>query len=62
MEKSLNKYISETGFCSRREADQFIEQGRVTINRIEATKGNRVNEGDDVRLDGEKVKTKKVRV
>ena len=62
MEKSLNKYISETGFCSRREADQFIEQGRVTINGIEATKGNRVNEGDDVRLDGEKLKTKKAPV
>ena len=62
MEKSLNKYISETGFCSRREVDQYIEQGRVTINGIEATKGNRVNEGDDVRLDGEKLKTKKAHV
>ena len=58
MEKSLNKYISETGFCSRREADKFIEQGRVTINGIEATKGNRVAEGDDVRVDGERLKTK----
>lgn len=62
MEKSLNKYISETGFCSRREADHYIEQGRVTINGIEATKGNRVMENDDVRVDGEKLKTKKAPV
>jgi 23S rRNA pseudouridine2604 synthase len=32
--KRLNKYISETGFCSRREADKLIEEGRVTINGI----------------------------
>ena len=59
MEKSLNKYISESGFCSRREADHYIEQGRVTINGIEATKGNRVMENDEVRIDGEKIKTSK---
>ena len=62
MEKSLNKYISETGFCSRREADNYIEQGRVTINGIEAFKGNRVIEGDEIRIDGEKLKTKKTAV
>ena len=28
----INKFLSETGFCSRREADRLIEQGRVTIN------------------------------
>ena len=62
MEKSLNKYISETGFCSRREADTYIEQGRVTINGVEATKGNRVMENDEVRVDGEKLKRKKIPV
>ena len=62
MEKSLNKYISETGFCSRREADNYIEQGRVTINGIEATKGNRIVESDEVRVDGEKLKTSKAPV
>ncbi len=62
MEKSLNKYISETGFCSRREADHYIEQGRVTINGVEATKGNRVMEHDEVKIDGEKLKTKKAPV
>lgn len=58
MDKSLNKYISETGFCSRREADKFIEQARVSINGNIAIKGNRVQEADVVEIDGEPVKTK----
>lgn len=59
MEISLNKYISETGFCSRREADELIEQCRVTINGKDAFKGNRVNENDVVLIDGEPLKKKK---
>ena len=55
MDKSLNKYISETGFCSRREADKLIEQGRVSINDNISIKGNRVNDGDTVQVDGEPV-------
>ncbi len=58
MEVSLNKYISESGFCSRREADKYIEQCRVTINGLDANKGNRVKLGDDVRIDGERIKKK----
>jgi len=58
MEVSLNKYISESGFCSRREADKYIEQYRVTINGQDANKGNRVKLGDDVRIDGERIKKK----
>ena len=58
MDKSLNKYISETGFCSRREADKYIDAARVTINNQIATKGNRVNPGDIVEIDGEPVKQK----
>ncbi len=50
---SLNKYISSTGICSRREADQWIDAGRVTINGRLARTGNRVMEGDKVLLDGE---------
>lgn len=50
---SLNKHISDTGFCSRREADEYIAQGRVTINDELAVSGNRVYEGDVVELDGE---------
>jgi 23S rRNA pseudouridine2604 synthase len=48
----LNKYISETGVCSRREADRWIEAGRVTINEQPATLGTVVHEGDVVRVDG----------
>ena len=59
MDVSLNKYISDTGFCSRREADKYIEQCRVSINGKDAHKGNRVKEGDDVRVDGEPLKKKK---
>ena len=58
MDKSLNKYISETGFCSRREADNYIDQGRVTINDNVAIKGNRVMPGDVVEIDGEPLKKK----
>ena len=59
MDTSLNKYISESGFCSRREADKYIEQCRVTINGKDAHKGNRVKDGDEVRVDGEIIKKKK---
>lgn len=62
MDTSLNKYISETGFCSRREADKYIEQLRVTINGKEATKGNRVKENDVVLVDGEPIKKKQTAV
>jgi 23S rRNA pseudouridine2604 synthase len=51
-DKSLNKYISETGICSRRAADKLIEEGRVTINQQVARKGNRVTENDHVEIDG----------
>lgn len=56
---SINKFISETGFCSRREADKYIETGRVTINEKEAKKGNRVEVNDIVRIDGEFLQSKK---
>lgn len=50
---SLNKYISQTGFCSRREADKLIESGRVTLNGSVAKSGNRVTPGQQVLVDGE---------
>lgn len=53
---SVNKYISNSGYCSRREADVYIEEGRVTINDMEATKGNRVYPDDEVAVDGEILK------
>ncbi|GLR72961.1 23S rRNA pseudouridine(2604) synthase RluF [Agaribacter marinus] len=50
--KRLNKYISETGVCSRREADKYIEQKRVTINGKLPELGTKVMHGDKVALDG----------
>lgn len=58
---SLNKYISATGFCSRREADEYIAQERVTINDKPARTGARVGAGDVVAIDGERIKAKKDR-
>lgn len=55
---SLNKYISSTGICSRREADKWIEAGRIKINRQVAQKGNRVSPGDKVTIDGKPIKSK----
>ena len=55
----LNKYISETGACSRREADKWIEQGRVTCNGVAAVLGTQVNDGDEVCIDGKPVGAKK---
>lgn len=51
----LNKYISETGFCSRREADKFIDQGRVTIDGAKAETGMRVSKGQTVKVDGKPI-------
>jgi len=49
----LNKYISESGMCSRREADRYIEQGNVYINGKRATVGDQVLPGDTVKVNGQ---------
>ena len=59
---SLNKFISERGYCSRREADKLIDSGKVTINGIVARKGNRVSEGDTVKIDKKVLRLKNERV
>ena len=58
----LNKYISETGVCSRREADKWIEAGRVTLNGRPASLGTQVADGDEVRVDGDSIGAKKKQV
>lgn len=55
----LNKFISETGVCSRREADKWIEAGRVTCNGQPAGLGTKVAEGDEICVDGAPVGAKK---
>jgi len=51
----LNKYISETGICSRREADAWIAAGRVRVNGAPAELGTQVDEGDVVEVDGKPI-------
>ena len=58
----LNKFLSETGLCSRREADAWIESGRVQVNGTTAVLGTQVADGDEVRLDGQPVVRKPERV
>ncbi len=53
----INKYISNAGFCSRREADKLVEDARVTINDDLALSASRVMAGDIVAIDGEKLKS-----
>lgn len=48
----INKYFSEVGYCSRREADKLIEKKQVTINGKLAEMGSKVSPGDEVRLNG----------
>ncbi|MCR4841181.1 MAG: pseudouridine synthase [Lachnospiraceae bacterium] len=58
----INKYLSESGICSRRAADKLIEEGKVTVNGITADLGTRVSEDDLVELDGKAVKPVKKKV
>ncbi|EQB2596751.1 23S rRNA pseudouridine(2604) synthase RluF [Aeromonas salmonicida] len=54
----LNKYISESGICSRREADRFIEQGQVFINGKRAGIGDQVFAGDLVKVNGQVIEAR----
>lgn len=60
LQKRLNKFISETGYCSRREADKLIEQGRVTVNGQLPELGTKVTSEDVIHVDGTSI-TKKVK-
>lgn len=57
--KRINKFISEIGYCSRREADKLIEQQRVTINGMLAQVGSKVSTSDVVCIDGKNIIQKK---
>ncbi|MGL5379030.1 23S rRNA pseudouridine(2604) synthase RluF [Clostridium sp.] len=54
-ETRLNKFISETGICSRREADKLIECGKVTIDGVKATMGTKVSHGQVVKVNGKAI-------
>ena len=51
----INKFLSEVGYCSRRQADSLIEQGRVYVDRKPAKMGMKVFEDDLIEVDGEKI-------
>jgi len=55
MTTRINKYLSEVGYCSRRVADSLIEQGKVTINGKIPEKGSKVEEGDQVEVEGQRI-------
>ncbi len=52
----LNKYMRDTGLCSRREADDWIREGRVSVDGVRAVPGQQIGEDAVVRLDGQRVK------
>ena len=58
----INKYLAESGACSRRQADQWIEAGRVTVNGARAVLGTQVAEGDVVLVDGNPLRERPTRV
>ena len=58
----INKFISATGFCSRREADRLVETGRVTLNGRVAVLGDKATDEDEVEIDGKPLVTKKAGV
>jgi 23S rRNA pseudouridine2604 synthase len=58
----INKFLSEAGVCSRRQADQWVEAGRVAVNGVTAVLGTKVAAGDEVSLDGRPLDFKPARV
>lgn len=58
----LNKYLSEAGVCSRRQADRYIEEGRVTVDGMTADMGQKVTAGQEILVDGRPVRIRKKRV
>ena len=57
----LNKFLSEKGICSRREADRLVDEGKVMVNGVCAVMGQNVSIADEIDVDGKKVSTKQVK-
>jgi 23S rRNA pseudouridine2604 synthase len=55
----LNKYLSDRGVCSRREADRLADEGRILVNGAPAEKGQRVTDADEIRINGKPVAEKR---
>lgn len=57
----LNKFLSEKGICSRREADRLVDEGKIMVNGVCAVMGQKVSSADEIVVDGKKVSTKQVK-
>lgn len=57
----LNKFLSEKGICSRREADRLVDEGKVMVNGVCAVMGQKVSSADEIVVDGKKVSTKQIK-
>ena len=57
----LNKFLSEKGICSRREADRLVDEGKVMVNGVCAVMGQKVSSADEIVVDGKKVSKKQVK-
>ena len=57
----LNKFLSEKGICSRREADRLVDEGKGMVNGVCAVMGQKVSSADEIVEDGKKVSTKQVK-
>lgn len=57
----LNKFLSEKGICSRREADRLVDEGKVMVNGVCAVMGQKVSSADEIVVEGKKVSTKQVK-
>tara|TARA_B100000579_G_scaffold436158_1_gene461281 strand:+ start:785 stop:1468 length:684 start_codon:yes stop_codon:yes gene_type:complete len=55
----INKYLSQIGICSRREADKLVDSGRIKINDEIAVLGTKIKEGDKITIDNKLIKPKK---
>jgi len=60
--KRINKYISDSGLCSRREADKLVEAGRVELNGKKVITGAKVSAGDKVHIDGKLIEVPTERI
>jgi 23S rRNA pseudouridine2604 synthase/16S rRNA pseudouridine516 synthase len=56
MATRINKYLSEVGYCSRRVADRLIEEGKVSINGKISAMGTKVEESDQIEVEGQRIK------
>ena len=62
MKIRLNKYLSEVGHCSRRNADKLIKEGKVSVNNIIAQLGTKVVDDDQIVVEGTLIKKKQTKM